>query len=209
MVGAELVREAIKDPDVTEIYVVVRRPIEITDPKLRVIFHSDFHNYSSLDEVFKKTDVCAWCLGISQTQVNKEKYIEITYDYVVAAARDILNANPSITFMFVSGGGADPTEKSRTLFARIKGKAENTLLKFPFKKLYLLRPAAIMPIHRNKNMPFAYRLFLPLFPILRLLTPNYVITSVELAKVMLALAKNIKEKIVYENAELKAIFKGL
>ena len=207
MVGAEVIREAIKDIAISSITAIVRKPLEIEHPKLKTVLHHDFMNYAALDEVFKSSDACIWCLGISQSQVSKEKYEQITYDYVVAAAEAMLKANPSIIFMFVSGGGADSTEKSRTLFARVKGKAENALLKMPFKKLYIARPAAIMPIHKNKNAAFAYKLMIPLFPILRILTPSYVITSVELAKAMLDIVKNGSNTNIFENKTLQEIYK--
>ena len=168
LVGSEVLRQAILDNDIKEITALVRRPIDISHPKIKTVIHSDFLDYSGLEELFKSYDAMVWALGISQTQVNKEQYHIVTYDYTLAAAKAIKKANPDMTFLFVSGGGADSTEKSRTLFAREKGKTENALLKLGLKKTYNVRPAGIKPIHKNPNTSFFNKLAIPLFPIFEL-----------------------------------------
>lgn len=211
MVGAEVIRQAVADNSIEEVTAIIRKPLDIgvEHPKLKAIIHKNFLDYSGLEEVFKKNDVCLWCLGISQSQVNKEQYQVITYDYALAAAGAMLMANPQITFIFLSGMGADSTEKSRTTFAWVKGKTENALVKFAFKKFYIVRPGGIKPIHQNKNAPFAYKLMTPLFPLLELLMPSRVISSEELAKVMLYIAKNGTGNKITENKELKKIYKEM
>lgn len=205
LVGAEVLRQAILDDDINEITALVRRPIDISDSKIKTVIHSNFLDYSGLEELFKSYDAIVWALGISQTQVNKEQYHIITYDYTLAAANTIQKVNPDMTFLFVSGEGADSTEKSRTLFAREKGKTENALLKLGFKKLYNVRPAGIKPIHKNPNTSWFNKMFIPLFPIFEILTPSLVIASNKLAIAILRILKNGSDKIIIENKELKEI----
>lgn len=205
LVGAEVVRQAIIDDEVNEITCLVRRAGTIRHPKLKYIVHNNFLDYSSLVEVFRQQDACIWALGISQTQVSKEKYQEITYGYAVAAAKALTIANPEITFLFVSGEGADPTETSKTLFARVKGKTENELLRMGIKKLIIARPGAIRPVHKNPNAPFLYKLAIPLFPIMQFLTPSKVINSVKLALALLFLLKKNMTKQILENPDLQAL----
>ena len=52
-----------------------------------------------------------------------------------------------MTFVFVSGAGADSTGRGRVMWARVKGQTENALLALPFKGVYVFRPAAIQPLH--------------------------------------------------------------
>ena len=203
MVGSEVVRQAILDDAITEITAIVRKPLSISHPKLKIVLHQNFLDYTALSETFKANDACLWCLGISQTQVNKEEYHTITYDYCVAAADAMLKVNPAINFIFLSGAGADSEEKSRTLFARVKGKTENALQKLPFKKLYIARPAAIRPIAKREKAPLFEKILRPLFPIFQLIIPSQIITSVDLAKALLHLAKKGADKIILESAELK------
>lgn len=205
LVGAEVLRQAILDKDVEEITALVRRPIDFTHPKIKTVIHSNFLDYSGLEELFKSFDAMVWALGISQTQVNKEQYHVITYDYTLAAANAIQKANPEMAFLFVSGGGADSTEKSRTLFAREKGKTENALLKLGFKKLHNVRPAGIKPIHKNPNTSLFNKLAIPLFPIFEIFMPNLVIASDKLAIAILRILKTGSDKVIIENKELKEI----
>ncbi len=204
MIGAEVVREAIKDEAIKEIIALVRKPFDISHAKITTIVHKDFLDYSSIRDVLAKSDACIWCLGISQTQVGKEQYEVITHDYTVAAAKQMLAANTAATFVFVSGDGADSAEKSRVLFERIKGKTENALKRLPFEKLVIARPNAVRPVHKNKNAPFIYKLILPLFPLVEWLAPSKVINSVQLAKALLYLVKQDTKGIsTLESVELK------
>lgn len=203
LAGAEVVRQAILDEDVTEITALVRKPLSIQHEKLTTILHHDFLDYSKLTAVFKNIDCCIWCLGISQTHVNKVQYNCITYDYTLAAANAMIQANPAITFMFLSGEGAMQNGKSNSLFGRVKGKTEKDLSQLPLKKLFISRPAGIKPIHKNPSTAFLNKLVIPFYPLVELIAPRYVISSVQLAKAMLKIVKQNSEKVIWSNTELK------
>jgi uncharacterized protein YbjT (DUF2867 family) len=209
MAGSEVIRQAIANDSIEEITALVRRPLEITHPKIKTVVHSDFLNYDTVAGHFKDADACIWCLGISQLQVTKKEYELITYDYTIAAAKAMLANNSGIHFIFLSGNGADRTEKSKVLFARLKGKTENSLLALGFKKLTIARPDAIWPKHKNKRAPLAYKLAFPFFPLVEKFTPSKIIGSVQLAKALLYLAKNPPAKTTYENIELRQLNTGL
>lgn len=205
MAGSEVLRQAITDDRITSIIALVRRPLEMVHPKISTIIHRDFLNYDAVKDHFRDCDACIWCLGISQLQVSKQQYGVITYDYTIAAAKAMLAVNPDMHFMFLSGNKADRTEKSKVLFARLKGKAENALLGLGFKKLTIARPDAIWPKHKNKNAPLAYKLAFPFFPLVERFTPSKIIGSVQLAKALLYLVKHPSEKNTYENTELRLL----
>ena len=206
MVGAEVVRQAILDDDVSQVTCLVRREGNLQHPKVKYIVHNNFLDYSGLAELFKQQDACIWALGVSQTQVGKEEYHQVTFDYTIAAAKAMLAAKPSIQFLFVSGEGSDTTEKSRALFARVKGKTENELMRMDFRQLIIARPGAIRPVHKNKNAPFAYKLLLPLFPVVQFFAPAVVISSVELALALIfLLKKGGAQKQLVEHKELKKL----
>ena len=98
--------------------------------------------------------------------MTEEGYFHATYDMTLAAAQTLARLNPSMTFLYVSGAGTDSTEKGRTMWARVKGKTENALLRLPLKAAYMFRPGdpAIArhpvknsqlpnPIHRSESVP--------------------------------------------------------
>ena len=208
MVGSEIIRQCIADPEIAGVTAIVRRTLAMKNPKLTVIAHNDFMDYSGIQDVFKNHDACLWCLGISQTQVkSKEEYHQITYGYTLAAAKAILSVNPKMRFYFVSGMGADPTMKSKTLFARVKGETENALKQLNLEHLTIFRPAGIQPVHGKDNAPFYEKLLYPLMPLLVKTLPQYFITSVDLAKAMLYVVKHGSSKTLLEHRDFQEIAK--
>ncbi len=107
---------------------------------------------------------------------------KITVDYTVEFARVFHASSPAAAFSFLSGSGADQTEKSRMLFARYKGQAENALLAAGFPHLYIFRPAYIYPVEPRKEPNFSYRLMRAVYPAFRVLTPNLVIRADDLGR---------------------------
>ncbi|MBL7764305.1 MAG: NAD(P)H-binding protein [Chitinophagaceae bacterium] len=207
LIGSELVRQSVIDPDIEEIILLVRHPSEIVHPKITTVQHTDFLNYSPAKDYFKEADAIIWCLGISQTQVSRKKYEIITYDYLQACVRFCEVIHPSIRFIFVSGDGADRTGKSNVLFKRIKGKAENELLYSALKDFFIVRPDAVNPKHKNKKAPFAYKLVYPLFSLIERFSPGHIIWSDVLGRALVSLAKNGNEKNTLENIELRELGK--
>ena len=208
-VGSEVLRQAILDKDIEEVIALGRSAPEMVHPKIKFVEHKNFLDYTGLENTFRNVDACLWCLGISQLQVTKEQLHIITYDYTIAAAKAMIAANASITFMFLSGEGADPSGKSKTAFAKEKGATENALSEMPFKHLYIARPGGIQAIHRHNKMPFAYKIMIPFYPVIKLLAPSVMIDSVMLAKALLKIVKDGGDKTLYENVELREVAKGL
>ena len=203
--GSEVIRQALKDDTVTAVTAICRRQPDIAHPKLTTVIHKDFLDYTGLDSIFKSHDACIWCLGVSSQQVNEEQYEVITHMYTIKAAQAMLHANPGIDFIFLSGEGADVLEKSRQIFARIKGKTENDLSKLSFGSLHMARAGAIWPLHDNPGQHFLYKLFRPLLPVIDLLSPSGVIRADVLARAMINLAKNGHTQRVVENEDLKKL----
>jgi nucleoside-diphosphate-sugar epimerase len=206
MVGSEVLREAITDNEIESITIIVRRPADITHPKLKTILPQNFLDYSSLENEFKNNDALIWCLGISQNVVSRDEYIKITYDYTIAAAKAIVQNNDELKFLFISGEGADNTEQTKILFAKIKGRTENALMQMPLKRLSVIRPGAIIPVHKQNNLPFILKLQYGLVKAFKWVKPSMVITSAELAKVLLYIAKE-KPPGLFRQINLKSISK--
>ena len=163
LAGVWYIAGRLENGQVNERQLGPRRTLTLQHPKLHPIIHDNFLDYTTVKSIIAAQDACLWCLGISQTQVSKEQYHVITHDYAVAAGHAMFQANPNITFLFLSGDGADPTGKSRTLFARVKGKTENALQNLHFENFYIARPGGIRPINKNPNTAFLYKLFIVLF----------------------------------------------
>jgi hypothetical protein len=107
--------------------------------------------------------------------------------------------SPHSTVCFLSGAGADQTEKSKVSFARYKGMAENDLVSKGFNQLYIFRPGYIYPVIKRKEPNFSYSLFRFLYPLIKLLGKRYSIKSTELAKAMFNIGINGSQGSILEN----------
>src|SRR6202043_554394 len=143
MVGQGVLRECLLDAAVESVLAVGRSPTGQTNAKLREIVHDNFLDYSALESRLVGYDACFFCLGVSSVGMDEERYRHLTYDITLAAARPLAKLNPRMVFVYVTGRGTDSTEQGRLMWARVKGKTENDLLKLPFRAAYMFRPAGI------------------------------------------------------------------
>jgi uncharacterized protein YbjT (DUF2867 family) len=202
MVGAGALLECLADARVRSVLVITRSSTGRRHPKLREITHSDFFNYDNLAADFAACDACFFCLGVSSVGMNETEYTRLTYDLTLAAARTMVAANPRMIFCYVSGVGTDSSERSRTMWARVKGRTENALLALPFTATYMFRPGYIQPIGgvRSKTgwVQTAYTVLAPVYPLLRPLlrgttTANFGRAFIEVA------AKGYSKRILYSS----------
>ena len=181
MVGQGVLRECLLDPGIESVLAVGRNPLRERQPKLREILHNDFTDYSDIEPQLTGYDACFFCLGVSSVGMEAERYRHLTYDVTLAAAKILLRLNPQMVFVYVTGRGTDSTEQGRLMWARVKGKTENDLLKLPFKAAYIFRPAGIQPLHgiRSKTawVQAIYVTAAPLLSLLRRVAPKYMTTT--------------------------------
>lgn len=95
------------------------------------------------------------------------------------------------------------------MWARVKGRTENALLRLPFKAAYMFRPGVIQPVHGVKSKVAWYRLFYalsaPVLPLLRRAFPNSILTTEEVGRAMLLVASHGYEKKILEAADIRAV----
>ncbi len=206
MVGQGVLRECLLDPDVERVLSIVRGPSAQRDPKLRELVQKDFFDFSAVETELAGYDACFFCLGVSSAGMKEADYRRVTYDITLAAARVLVRLNPGMTFIYVSGMGTDSSEKGGSMWARVKGKTENDLLRLPFKAAYMFRPAAIVPLHGIKSKTRLYQFFYtalgPLLPLMYKAFPGYVTTTEQLGRAMLTVAKRGAAKAVLENSDI-------
>jgi uncharacterized protein YbjT (DUF2867 family) len=212
MVGQGALRECLLDPGVESVLAVVRAPTGRRHEKLRELVVADFHDYSEVEKDLAGYDACFFCLGVTSAGLSESEYRRVTYDIAVAAATVISRLNPRLTFVFVSGTGADSTERGRVMWARVKGATENAVLGLPFKASYVFRPAYIQPLHGIRSRTRLYRLLYvvvaPFYPVLKALFPRQVTTTEQMGRAMLAVARRGAPKRVLESADINGVVEG-
>jgi len=206
MVGGYALRYLLEDPAIGGVTSIGRRKLGVSHPKFTEILHSDFADCSPLAEALTGHDAAVYCLGAYTGAVPDEELRRITVDYTVEFARVLRASSPNATFAFLSGGGADPTGRSRMAFARYKGEAEKTLSAAGFPHVYIFRPAYIYPVQPRREPNVSYRLLRAIYPVFRVLFPNQVIRADDLARTMEdAAVRGIGEgrALVLENRDIR------
>ncbi|WP_231459976.1 nucleoside-diphosphate sugar epimerase [Pedobacter sp. Leaf132] len=122
----------------------------------------DFAEIKNYLDILKDYDACFFCAGVSSVGENEESFTKKTYDFVVPFAETLSAVKPDITFIYVSGSGTDSSEKGKVMWARLKGRTENALLKLPFKNQYNFRPAIMKGTKGQKNVKTIYKILGPL-----------------------------------------------
>jgi uncharacterized protein YbjT (DUF2867 family) len=208
MVGGYALRYALDHRGVGRVTAIGRRRLSLSHPKLTQIQHSDFADCSALAETLSAQDAAVFCLGTYTGAVSDAELRKTTVDYTVEFARVLHGSSPGATFSFLSGNGADPTERSRIAFARYKGEAENALLAAGFPRVYIFRPGYIYPVEPRKEPNFSYRLLRAIYPVFRLVFPNQVIPADDLARAMVDVAVRETQEtgdLVFENRDIRAM----
>jgi uncharacterized protein YbjT (DUF2867 family) len=208
MVGQGVVLECLDDPAVTAVLAVGRRASGLAHPKLRDLVHEDFLNYGPIADALRGYDACFFCLGVSSAGMREAEYYRLTHDVTLRAAETLVRLNPAMTFCYVSGAGTDRSERGRSMWARVKGKTENDLLRLPFKAAYMFRPGYIQPqrgvVSRTRLYRGVYAVLGPLYPVLRRLAPDAMTTTVQVGRAMIAVARRGYVRPVLETPDINA-----
>lgn len=177
--------------------------------KLREIVHPDLWHYQAIEDKLSGFDACFFCLGVSSSGMREADYKRVTCDITMAAAESLCRLNPQMTFIYASGAGTDSSARGRVMWARIKGKTENALMRLPFAAAYMFRPGVIEPVHGARSKTTTYRVMYsivkPLVPLLRRAFPNYVLSTQEIGLAMLSVARHGYSKRILETQDIRAV----
>src|SRR5690348_15346122 len=209
MVGQGVLRECLRAQDVTGILAVGRTSLEAPHPKLKELLQPDLFTLARVRDQLSGYDACFFCLGVSSAGMTEGQYGHLTYDLTLGIAELLAELNPDMVFTYVSGAGTDSSERGRSMWARVKGKTENELLRLPFKAAYMFRPGLIQPLYGIRSKTRAYRLFYiltaPLLPMFRRMFPDQILTTEQVGRAMLTVARSGAPKRILESADIRAI----
>jgi uncharacterized protein YbjT (DUF2867 family) len=210
MVGQGVLRECLAAPDVAKVLTVGRTPTGQQHPKLQELVHAEMWDYANVESELADFDACFFCIGVTSSGMNEQKYAHLTYDMTMAVAATLARLNPRMVFVYVSGAGADSNETSRVMWQRVRGKTENALLKLPFRGVYIFRPGMIEPVgvkSKTTSYRWFYTLAKPLLPLLRAMLPDQILSTPQVGQAMLAAVRNGAQKRVLESPDINALSK--
>ncbi|MES2386669.1 MAG: NAD-dependent epimerase/dehydratase family protein [Bacteroidota bacterium] len=202
MVGEGVMHECLQNPDVEAVLVINRKPTGESHPKLKEILHADFFDFSAIEKDLSGYNACFFCLGVTSIGMKEPEYFKKNYTLTLHVAHTLSRLNQDMTFCYVSGAGTDSSEKGKSMWARVKGKTENDIMKLPFRDAYAFRPGFIKAIPGLKRTNKLYKYVSWLFPIGRALYAKGFCTLRELAAAMIFTAKNGYSKKVIEGKDI-------
>src|SRR6187399_431486 len=206
LIGGYLLEELLNDPWFDTIRILIRRPIDISHPKLekKIV---DFNDSDSVLVALSNSDVLFCAIGSTMKKVkgDKEAYRKIDFDIPVKLAR-FCKMTGCEKFILVSSAGAN--SKSRNFYQRLKGETDNAVKEFGPKTIHIMRPSLLLGERKEfrlgENIGKAVMTSLSFF-----IPEKYnAIQGKDVAKVMLALAKKKEEGVfVHENSEIRNLSK--
>lgn len=207
MVGQGVLRESLRDPQVSEVLCIGRQRNGMRHVKLRDIVLPDPGDLSPIEDELIGFEACFFCLGVSAVGMREAAYRRVTFDLTLAAARTLARVNPlQMTFVYVSRAG---TGSGRRMWARVKGETESALMRLPFRAAVMLRPGIIVPMHgiasKTRLYRIIYKLLGPLLPLLRQLFPQSVTTTEQVGRAMLKIASGRATTGVMESRDINAM----
>ena len=209
MIGQGVLRECLLDARVESILSIGRNKTGTVHTKLTEIVLPDLFDYSGVEKELSGFDACFFCLGVSSAGMQEKDYDRITYGIALAAAKVLAHANLEMTFVYVSGLGTDSSERGRSMWARVKGRTENALLRLPFKSAYMFRPGFIQPLQgirsRTRLYRVGYAIAAPTMPVLRFLFPSSILTTEEIGRAMIVVAQDGAPKSILEVRDILAL----
>jgi uncharacterized protein YbjT (DUF2867 family) len=206
MIGSGVLLECLDAAEVKSVLVVGRRACGVSHPKLKEVIVADL---LKLDAVpLAGCDACFFCLGVSVVGMSEADYRRVTYDLTMAVARAVVAAAPMSVFVYVTGKNTDSTEQGPAMWARVKGKTENDLMRLGFRGAYMFRPGIIQPLRGVRSSTAWYQAFYdifgPVLSLLRRLSPNLFLTSVDMGRAMINVAARGYPKPTLEIADIHA-----
>jgi len=203
MVGEGVLLECLANPTIERVLSVSRRSCGREHAKLRELLVKDFRDVTAVETDLTGYDACFYCAGISSVGLKEPEYSAITYDTPIAFASTLARLNPGMTLIHVSGSHTDSTEQGKVMWARIKGKAENALMRLPFKGVYNFRPSLMKPVEGQRFVHGGYTLIRVIYPIMSLFFPGMHLRDV--ARAMINAVRSGAPKHVLEVPDIRAL----
>ena len=196
MVGGGVLRECLQASDVEQVVSIGRSALPIEHGKLSQSLRPNFAADPSTipDDDLRCVDACFFCLGVSAAGLSEDQYTALTFRLTLDVAQRVARLSPQATFVYISGAGADSSEQGSSMWARVRGKTENALLRLPFKRVHVLRPALIQPLNNAVSKTDSYRMFYkvvgPFLTLGRKLSPERVLSTEVIGQAMLQIARH-------------------
>lgn len=204
LVGKSLLEVILSKGDYTEVKVVSRRSISITnDKKVKIIVITDFEALDAHAEDLFADDVFC-CLGSTMKKAGSKSSFEksdVVYPLKIAT---INQRNPNFkNYLIITAQGA--SEQSSFYYNQVKGRCEQSLLALNLPGLKVFRPSLLLGVRIEKRWGeffFKFLIQTVCIPLKVLgISTFWTINATTVANAMLKVAMNEKKHTVFYNVK--------
>src|SRR5215471_6545914 len=137
LIGGELLKLLLNDDYFSTVKILIRRPIEMTHPKLKKELVS-FDDNDSLLMAIDNSDVIFCTVGTTQKKVKGDKvaYRKVDFDIPTKMARFCKMTSCKV-FVLVSSLGAN--SKSKNFYIKLKGEVEDEVKQSGIESIHIMR----------------------------------------------------------------------
>lgn len=203
MVGEGVLLECLENKAIEHILIVGRKPYGLTHEKVDELIVPNFMELADVEDKLGGYDACFFCAGVSSAGMSEADYTRVTYDTTMHFAETLARLNPKMIFDYVTGAHTDGTEKGKVMWARVKGKTENALMKLPFAEVYNFRPGLMTPTAGQKSVKTLYKVLLVFAPLMRVFFKE--LSLVQVGQAMINTVTKGAEKHVLEIPDIAAL----
>jgi len=207
-VGNHLLNLLIKDNYYSKIKIFVRNKNIFKNSKVEIIY-MDFRKIDDYSHLIKGDD-CFFCIGTTKNDTpDKNEYRRVEYEIPVKIA-SVAKKNNITSFMYLSSLAS--TTKTKNIYLKNKGEAEEALKNLNFSRLSIIRPSLMLG-YRNKfrlgefigqlifkNLSFLFQGSLKQYR---------AIDSKNVAKAMVYISKNDFKDIYFDSSNLENLSKKI
>ena len=208
LVGNHLLNLLIKDNYYSKIKIFVRNKNIFKNSKVEIIY-MDFRKIDDYSHLIKGDD-CFFCIGTTKKDTpDKNEYRRVEYEIPVKIA-SVAKKNNITSFMYLSSLAS--TTKTKNIYLKNKGEAEEALKNLNFSRLSIIRPSLMLG-YRNKfrlgefigqlifkNLSFLFQGSLKQYR---------AIDSKNVAKAMVYISKNDFKDIYFDSSNLENLSKKI
>lgn len=187
--GKDLLELLLKDKEITQVDIFVRRTIDIKNEKLSVRM-IDFDKPEQW-KTLVQGDVLFSCLGTTlKAAGSKDAQWKIDYDYQYQFAK-IAKENNVHSYVLVSAANASAT--SSIFYSKMKGQLEVAVKALTFSKLIIFNPPLLIREKTDRNMEVLGAKVIRFFNTLGMLSSQKPIHTKQLAQAMVKSVKVLKD----------------
>jgi uncharacterized protein YbjT (DUF2867 family) len=141
LIGEQLVKQLLADAAFSKVRILVRRPVDLSNPKLEVEI-VDFSNLADYRKKIGTGDCIFCCIGTTQSKVkgDRNEYRRVDFDIPVNAA--VMGKDAGFTsYLLVSAVGANSSASN--FYLKLKGEVEEKIASVEYQAFHAFRPSIL------------------------------------------------------------------